>query len=274
MPANAHAARPLTSRSNRARITAKRRRARMPLSQPVSRASSPPARIRTRASPAAVSPNCATAGIAVDIGLMREAARELNRGFLSRIERGRPWVRVKLASSLDGRTALANGESKWITGEAARADVQRWRARSSAILTAIGTAIADDPRLTVRIDEPFIAPLRIVLDRTLRMPRDSHLLDGSAPTLVIHGAAAKPDARFENVELAALPVSQRKTRPRRTDDVARRTRHQRTAGRSRSGIVRFAAVRRSRRRIAALHRAGSARRHARVRCSRCRNSHR
>lgn len=92
------------------------------------------------------------AGIDVAGGLMRDAARELNRGFFSRFERGRPWVRVKLAMSLDGRTALANGESKWITGEPARADVQRWRARSSAILTGAGTARADDPRLTVRLD--------------------------------------------------------------------------------------------------------------------------
>lgn len=90
------------------------------------------------------------AGIAVEAGLMREAARELNRGFFARIERGRPWVRVKLAMSLDGRTALANGESKWITGAAAREDVQRWRARSSAILTGIGTVLADDPQLTLR----------------------------------------------------------------------------------------------------------------------------
>jgi diaminohydroxyphosphoribosylaminopyrimidine deaminase/5-amino-6-(5-phosphoribosylamino)uracil reductase len=93
------------------------------------------------------------AGVEVGSGLMCDAARELNRGFLSRMERGRPWVRIKLAMSLDGRTALASGESKWITGEAARADVQRWRARSSAILTASGTARADDPRLTVRSSE-------------------------------------------------------------------------------------------------------------------------
>ncbi|HEX4480845.1 MAG TPA: bifunctional diaminohydroxyphosphoribosylaminopyrimidine deaminase/5-amino-6-(5-phosphoribosylamino)uracil reductase RibD [Rudaea sp.] len=146
-------------------------------------------------------------GIAVDIGLMRDAARELNRGFLSRLERKRPWVRVKLASSLDGRTALANGESKWITSEASRADVQRWRARSSAILTAIGTVLADDPRLTVRLDESFVAPLRVVLDRTLRTPRDAHVLDGTAPTLIVHGADAKPDERFSNVELAAIPAS-------------------------------------------------------------------
>ncbi|MBN8735320.1 MAG: bifunctional diaminohydroxyphosphoribosylaminopyrimidine deaminase/5-amino-6-(5-phosphoribosylamino)uracil reductase RibD [Xanthomonadales bacterium] len=97
------------------------------------------------------------AGMAVEQGLMRDAARELNRGFFSRFERGRPWVRVKLAMSLDGRTALANGESKWITGEAARADVQRWRARSSAILTGAGTARVDDPRLTVRL--PRLEPL-------------------------------------------------------------------------------------------------------------------
>jgi diaminohydroxyphosphoribosylaminopyrimidine deaminase / 5-amino-6-(5-phosphoribosylamino)uracil reductase len=146
------------------------------------------------------------AGIAVETGLMRDAARELNRGFLSRLERTRPWVRVKLASSLDGRTALSNGQSKWITGEASRADVQRWRARSSAILTAIGTAIADDPRLTVRLDTPFVAPLRVVLDRTLRTPRDSNLLDGSAPTLIVHGNDAKADDRFRNVELVALPL--------------------------------------------------------------------
>ena len=105
------------------------------------------------------------AGIAVESGLMRDAACELNRGFFSRIERDRPWVRVKLAMSLDGRTALASGESKWITGEAAREDVQRWRARSSAILTGSGTVLADDPRLTVRLSSPHAVPLRVVLDR-------------------------------------------------------------------------------------------------------------
>jgi diaminohydroxyphosphoribosylaminopyrimidine deaminase/5-amino-6-(5-phosphoribosylamino)uracil reductase len=98
------------------------------------------------------------AGIGVAAGLMRAAARELNRGFFSRFERGRPWVRVKQAMSLDGRTALANGESKWITGEAARADVHRWRARSSAILTGAGTARADNPRLTVRLPETHPHP--------------------------------------------------------------------------------------------------------------------
>jgi len=147
------------------------------------------------------------AGIEVRSGLMREAARELNLGFFSRIERDRPWVRVKLAMSLDGRTALADGSSKWITGEAARADVHRWRARSSATLTGIGTVLADDPRLTVRLPEgtDFTPPLRVVLDSRLRTPAGSHILDGSTPTLLLHATSARPaDARFERVELAAV----------------------------------------------------------------------
>lgn len=146
------------------------------------------------------------AGIVVEAGLMRDAARELNRGFFSRIERGRPWLRVKLATSLDGRTALANGASKWITGDAARADVQRWRARSSAILTGSGTVLADDPRLTVRLDaEPLEPPLRVVLDRRLRTPAGAHVLDGSAPTLVFHAAQVRPThGGFARVECVAL----------------------------------------------------------------------
>ncbi len=146
------------------------------------------------------------AGIRVESGLLREAARELNRGFFARIERGRPWLRVKLAMSLDGRTALANSESKWITGEAARADVQRWRARSSAILTGSGTVLADNPRLTARAEKTF-APLRVVLDRQLRTPRNANVLDESAPTLIFHAPDAQlGDDRFEKVELAALAL--------------------------------------------------------------------
>jgi diaminohydroxyphosphoribosylaminopyrimidine deaminase/5-amino-6-(5-phosphoribosylamino)uracil reductase len=154
------------------------------------------------------------AGIAVESGLMREAARELNRGFFGRVERGRPWLRVKLAMSLDGRTALANGASKWITGAAARADVQRWRARSSAILTGIGTVLADDPALTVRLDflspgfagtGSHVAPLRVALDRDLRTPQGALILDSSAPTLVLHRRRATPsDDRFAHAELAEV----------------------------------------------------------------------
>ncbi|HEX7916353.1 bifunctional diaminohydroxyphosphoribosylaminopyrimidine deaminase/5-amino-6-(5-phosphoribosylamino)uracil reductase RibD [Rudaea sp.] len=147
------------------------------------------------------------AGIIVESGLMREASRELNRGFFSRVERGRPWVRIKLAMSLDGRTALANGESKWITGEAAREDVQRWRARSSAILTGSGTVLADDPRLTLRLNSAHAAPLRVVLDRGLRTPRSAHVLDGSVPTLIFHAAGAKSaHDDFGQVELAAIDI--------------------------------------------------------------------
>ncbi len=149
------------------------------------------------------------AGIAVETGLMRDPARELNRGFLSRIERGRPWLRVKLAMSLDGRTALANGESHWITGEAARADVQHWRARSSAIMTGNGTIRADNPRLTARLtnDAAFVPPLRVILDRQLQTSQKANVLDGSAPTLVFHAHAAKPSDGYGRVECAVVDMS-------------------------------------------------------------------
>ncbi|NII12059.1 bifunctional diaminohydroxyphosphoribosylaminopyrimidine deaminase/5-amino-6-(5-phosphoribosylamino)uracil reductase RibD [Oleiagrimonas sp. C23AA] len=147
------------------------------------------------------------AGITVESGLMREAARELNVGFFSRIERGRPFVRVKLAMSLDGRTALADGSSKWITGAAARQDVQHWRARASAILSASGTVLADNPRLTVRLaDTAFVPPLRVVLDRNLSTPAGHHVLDGSAPTLLLHAEqVVRDDARFAGIERQGMP---------------------------------------------------------------------
>lgn len=152
------------------------------------------------------------AGIAVDSGLMRDAARELNCGFFSRVERGRPWLRAKLAMSLDGRTALANGESKWITSAVAREDVQRWRAQSSAILTGIGTVLADDPHLSVRLaalqnqGQPSTTT-RVVLDRELRTPPAARVLDGSVSTLIFHGAEARPaHGGFERAELVAVPT--------------------------------------------------------------------
>lgn len=148
------------------------------------------------------------AGIEVESGLMQAPARELNRGFFARIERGRPWLRMKLAMSLDGRTALANGESRWITGAAARADVQRWRARAGAILTGSGTVLADDPHLTMRLPEADVAPLlRVVLDTGLRTPAGFHLLDGSAPTLVLHGPHVTPDARFAKAECQSMALA-------------------------------------------------------------------
>lgn len=139
------------------------------------------------------------AGIAVQSGLMEAQARRLNRGFLSRIERGRPWVRVKLATSLDGRTAMANGDSKWISGEPSRRDVMRWRARAGAILTGAGTVLADDPSLTVRFgdDTPFEPPLRVVLDPGLATVARGHVREGGAPTLYVHAAEAKPPRGVE-----------------------------------------------------------------------------
>ena len=144
------------------------------------------------------------AGIEVAEGLMAAQARELNHGFLSRIERGRPWVRVKLAASLDGRTAMADGSSKWITGAAAREDVQHWRARAGAILTGAATVLADDPMLTVRLaDTEVLPPLRVVLDARLRSLECARVREGGAPTLYVHDAAVSPpdaaDAEFASV---------------------------------------------------------------------------
>lgn len=116
------------------------------------------------------------AGIQAEVGLMEAEARALNPGFISRMTRGRPWVRLKTASTLDGRTALANGQSQWITGEAARADVQRLRARACAILTGSGTVLADDPRMTVRDFDIGRQPLRVVVDSTLRTPASAAVL--------------------------------------------------------------------------------------------------
>ena len=133
------------------------------------------------------------AGIQVHCGLLEDRARDLNPGFVMRHTRGRPYVRIKMAASLDGRTAMADGESKWITGPAARRDVQRLRARSSAILTGIGTLLADDPSLTVRAAElgediAIRQPLRVVLDRRLRTPVDASLIRQPGTTLIVTGS--------------------------------------------------------------------------------------
>lgn len=147
------------------------------------------------------------AGIEVECGLMEAQARELNRGFLSRVERGRPWLRVKLASSLDGRSALASGDSKWISGEASRREVQQWRARSGALLTGAGTVLADDPQLTVRLDDgsEFLPPLRVVLDPGLATVARGRVREGEAPTLYLHAPEAKPPRGLQ-AEHAAVPV--------------------------------------------------------------------
>jgi diaminohydroxyphosphoribosylaminopyrimidine deaminase / 5-amino-6-(5-phosphoribosylamino)uracil reductase len=107
---------------------------------------------------------------------LAQAARDINLGFFSRVQRHRPWVRLKLATSLDGYTALPDGRSQWITGEPARADGQRWRARASAVLSGIGTVLADDPQLNVRAVPTMRQPRRIVLDSRLRLPDGAQLL--------------------------------------------------------------------------------------------------
>ncbi|MGB9429755.1 MAG: bifunctional diaminohydroxyphosphoribosylaminopyrimidine deaminase/5-amino-6-(5-phosphoribosylamino)uracil reductase RibD [Gammaproteobacteria bacterium] len=124
------------------------------------------------------------AGVEISSGLMEDQARQLNPGFISRMTRGRPWLRSKLAVSLDGRTALASGASKWITSVAAREDVQRWRARSSAILTGIGTLLADDPELTVRLPGEWRQPKRILVDTRLRVPATARLLKPPGETYI------------------------------------------------------------------------------------------
>lgn len=146
------------------------------------------------------------AGIEVDIGLLEAAARHLNPGFIKRMETGLPWVRVKLAMSLDGRTAMASGESQWITGPVARSDVQRWRARSCAVVTGVGTVLADDPALTVRPAETGLPagqaalaaerqPLRVVLDSQLQTPPGAQLLQQRGDVLIISGAEAPAGRR-------------------------------------------------------------------------------
>ncbi len=135
------------------------------------------------------------AGIDVASGLMADEAHELNVGFVSRMRRGRPWVRVKSAASLDGRTALANGVSQWITGLEARRDGHRWRARSCAVLAGIGTLLHDDPRLTVRHVETPRQPLRIVVDRDLELPATANVLEGG--NVRVFTAHARPERARE-----------------------------------------------------------------------------
>ncbi len=134
----------------------------------------------------------AAAGIETGCGLLQAQAAELNRGFIKRMTAGLPYVRCKLAMSLDGRTAMADGESRWITSDAARRDVQRLRARSCAVMTGIGTVLADDPRLDVRdIELPHGAPLRVVIDRQLRFPPGAEMLARPGRVLIF---ACREDA--------------------------------------------------------------------------------
>lgn len=159
------------------------------------------------------------AGIVTRVGVLESAARQLNQGFLRVMAGGRPWLRLKMAASLDGRTAMASGESQWITGAAARADVQRLRARSGAIITGAGTARADNPSLTVRADQlgdtgqlaaPVGQPLRLVLDPRLTLAPDARLVTGEGRCVIValDPQHAQADAlRSAGAEVLALPAA-------------------------------------------------------------------
>jgi diaminohydroxyphosphoribosylaminopyrimidine deaminase/5-amino-6-(5-phosphoribosylamino)uracil reductase len=153
----------------------------------------------------------AAAGLAVESGLLAAEAQELNIGFVSRMTRGRPWLRLKVAASLDGKTALNNGVSQWITGADARRDAHAWRARSCAVLTGIGTVKDDNPRLTVREVQTTRQPLKVVIDSRLETPPDAAVLDGGKVLIAAAADGERGDAlRARGAEIVLLPNAQGK----------------------------------------------------------------
>ena len=144
------------------------------------------------------------AGIEVEVGLGAAESRDLNIGFFSRMIRKTPWVRMKVAESLDGQTALLNGQSQWITGDAARADGHAWRARSCAVLSGIGTVLADNPRLDVRLAEITRQPHVVIVDSKLETPLDAHILGASRARFIY--TVAQNDARKAALEALGVVV--------------------------------------------------------------------
>ena len=167
----------------------------------------------------------AQAGIQVEQGLLGDEARELNIGFVSRMTRGRPWVRMKIAASLDGRTALANGQSQWITSQAARDDGHHWRARACAVLTGIGTLREDDPHLNVRAVQTPRQPLKVLIDSRLDASPEAKLFQ-SGKTLVFAGeahAAKSAALAARGAEIVVLPNANGKVElPQMLEELARR----------------------------------------------------
>jgi diaminohydroxyphosphoribosylaminopyrimidine deaminase/5-amino-6-(5-phosphoribosylamino)uracil reductase len=147
------------------------------------------------------------AGIQVELGVLAEEAREMNLGFLHRMQHGRPWVRMKMAASLDGGTALQNGESQWITSAHARDDGHAWRARACALLTGIGTVQQDDPQLTVRAVETPRQPRRIIVDSHLDISPQAKVLQGAASWIftAVDGAERAEQLRAQGHEVTLLP---------------------------------------------------------------------
>ena len=152
----------------------------------------------------------AAAGSAVEWGGGGAESRELNIGFVSRMERGRPWLRMKAAVSLDGRSALADGTSQWITGAAARADGHAWRRRAGALLTGVGTVREDDPRLDVRLVATARQPLRVIVDSRLETPATARIVAPPGDVLVyaaVDDAARRRALEQRGVEVALLPAA-------------------------------------------------------------------
>jgi diaminohydroxyphosphoribosylaminopyrimidine deaminase/5-amino-6-(5-phosphoribosylamino)uracil reductase len=149
------------------------------------------------------------AGIETACGLLGSEAETLNPGFCQRMRTGRPWIRSKLAMSLDGRTAMASGESRWITGPEARRDVHALRARSSAIVTGIGTVLADDPELTARLDGPetdIEQPVRVILDSHLRCPPQPRMASAPGRSVILTTVTADPGQVPAGFEIVTLPA--------------------------------------------------------------------
>lgn len=164
------------------------------------------------------------AGIVAHVGLMEAAARELNIGFFSRMTRGTPWVRMKIAASLDGRTALADGQSQWITGTDARRDGHAWRARACAVLTGVGTVKDDDPQLNVREVQTTRQPLRVVVDSRMQTPLTAKILGPG--TIIAAAGADVPRSvalRAKGAEVVVLPNHEGKVElPALLQELARR----------------------------------------------------